>query len=143
MPEAGDGTEKRRITDIVIHCTASEEGRDVSADDIRALHLENGWDDIGYHYVVRLDGTVESGRPEHVVGAHVYGHNGHSIGVVYVGGIDADKCPKDTRTTAQRKALRRVVAELLEKYPDARVCGHRDFPNVAKACPSFDVETDL
>jgi N-acetylmuramoyl-L-alanine amidase len=130
----------RRITDIVIHCSATPEGRDVSAAEIRGWHKRQGWADIGYHHVVRLDGSVEPGRPESQPGAHVAGNNARSIGVVYAGGLARDgRTPKDTRTPAQRATLKRLVIELRSRYPGARIRGHRDFPGVAKACPSFDV----
>lgn len=130
----------RKIETVVIHCSATPQGRVHTAADIRAWHKTKGWSDIGYHFVIRLDGTVEKGRPLDVAGAHVSGHNLYSIGVCYVGGVAKDgKTAKDTRTPAQKAAMRKLVDELLAKYPNAKVCGHRDFPGVAKACPSFSV----
>lgn len=137
--------EKRKITDaIVIHCSATPEGREHNVADLRAWHLARGFSDVGYHYVVRLDGTVEAGRGEEYVGAHCVesGMNRRSIGVCYVGGMDRGmKSPKDTRTEAQRRSLLELVRQLQKKYgiPDGRVFGHRDFAK--KACPSFDVRT--
>lgn len=134
----------RKITHLVVHCTATPEGRDVSAAEIRGWHKAKGWADIGYHYVVRLDGRVEKGRPDIEPGAHVSGHNRNTIGIVYAGGVAKDgKTPKDTRTGAQKAALRKLINQLKQTYPAAQVVGHRDFPGVAKACPSFDVRTDL
>lgn len=130
----------RRIDEVIIHCTATPEGRDHTAADIRGWHKAQNWSDIGYHYVVRLDGTVERGRPEALAGAHVSGHNEGTLGVVYVGGVDAEGEPKDTRTPAQRAALEAVVRDLCAKYPIAHVTGHNQY--AAKACPSFDVRTD-
>ncbi|PJN96393.1 lysozyme [Amaricoccus sp. HAR-UPW-R2A-40] len=128
--------------EIVIHCTATPEGRDVSVETIRGWHRKNGWSDIGYHYVVALDGTIQPGRPEAVIGAHVSGHNAGMIGISYVGGCDAKMQPKDTRTPAQRDALMAACRALIAKYPTiAKVSGHRDY-DAGKACPSFDVRKD-
>lgn len=128
----------RKISEIIVHCTATPEGKDVSVSAIRDYHMKvKGWKDIGYHYIVGLDGVVYTGRAEEDAGAHCTGHNLSSIGVAYVGGVGADgKTPKDTRTEAQKKSLERLLRELLNKYPGARVYGHRDFAR--KACPSFD-----
>lgn len=132
----------RPIKEIIVHCTATPEGREVSVDTIREWHKANGWSDIGYHYVVHLDGSVERGRSEAAVGAHVSGHNTGTLGVVYVGGVQTDgTTPKDTRTPAQRAALLGLVAALIDKYPAVtKVSGHNEY--AAKACPSFDVRTD-
>lgn len=127
----------RRITEIIIHCTATKEGEDYTVDDIRRWHKERGFDDCGYHFVVRLDGTVEQGRPISIAGAHCKGHNANSIGIAYVGGLDKDGRPKDTRTAAQRDALLCLVWRVKQAYPDAKVYGHNAFAN--KACPCFDV----
>lgn len=132
----------RRIDEVIIHCAATPEGRAVSVDTIRGWHLARGWKDIGYHWVVLLDGTVMPGRPEAEVGAHVEGHNAGTIGVVYVGGVAADgKTAKDTRTPAQKAALIETVTALIAKYPTIRkITGHNQY--AAKACPSFDVRRD-
>ena len=130
----------RRITAIVIHCSATPAGREHTAADIDRWHRGMGWTSIGYHYVIRLDGTVEPGRRLAEAGAHVSGHNATTIGVCYVGGLNADTWqPEDTRTEAQRCAMAALVRALLEEFPGADVLGHRDFPNVRKACPCFDV----
>ena len=126
----------RKITEIIIHCTATPAGRDVTAKDVTAWHRERGFRTIGYHYLVGLRGNVESGRPEHETGAHCKGHNACSIGVAYVGGLNAAGEPADTRTEAQKMALKRLVADLRQRYPGASVHGHREF--AAKACPCFD-----
>lgn len=131
----------RKINEIIVHCTATPEGKDFKAADIDKWHKQKGWDGIGYHHVVDLDGTVEQGRPESKVGAHCYGHNQNSIGVVYVGGVASNgKTPKDTRTPQQKAALSKLLTELKHKYPGATIHGHRDF--AAKACPSFDATTE-
>lgn len=129
----------RPITHIVIHCSATPEGKPFTAKDIDGWHRKQGWNGIGYHRVVRLDGTIEQGRADVTPGSHVAGHNANSIGICYIGGTDAAGKPKDTRTPAQKAALASLVRALLKKYPGAKVCGHRDFPGVKKACPSFDV----
>ena len=132
----------RKITKIILHCSATPEGRDYTVADIDRWHKQRGWQGIGYHYVVYRDGSVHPGRPVEQVGAHTSGHNANSIGVCYIGGVAADgKTPKDTRTPAQRAALRDLVELLRVEYPNATIHGHREFAN--KACPSFNVKTDL
>ena len=138
---SGQPVATRPISEIIVHCTATPEGRDVTAADVRAWHRAQGWSDIGYHALVRLDGTVEMGRPEAQVGAHVIGHNVGTLGVVYAGGLGPDWQPKDTRTQAQREALMAVCRAWLVKYPSiGKISGHRDY--APKACPSFDVSSD-
>ena len=133
----------RKITHIVIHCTATPEGRPHTVADVRKWHKAKGWADIGYHWLIRLDGTIEQGRSEAIAGAHVEGWNATTIGVVYVGGVDAVNFkPKDTRTKEQKAALRSLIAKLRRQYPGAEVLGHRDFPGVKKACPSFDARKE-
>lgn len=130
---------RRTITKIILHCTATPEGRDYTVEQIRQWHLQRGFSDIGYHYVVYRDGTIHKGRPIGTVGAHCLGQNTCSIGVCYVGGEDPDGShkPKDTRTPQQREALRHLIAELKKENPDATVHGHYEFAN--KACPSFKI----
>jgi len=131
----------RKIDKIIIHCAATPEGRDVKTETIKSWHVKgNGWSDIGYHYVIELDGSVKPGRPLHRSGAHTKGENAGSIGVCYVGGIDKDKKPKDTRTDAQRKAMDELIVALTMDHPGATVHGHNEFS--AKACPSFDVQKE-
>lgn len=131
----------RKIDEIIVHCTATAEGKDFKVSDIDKWHRAKGWDGIGYHQVVYLDGSVHPGRPMDKVGAHCLGHNQNSIGVVYVGGVASDgKTPKDTRTPEQKAALRKLLTDLKRKYPGATIHGHRDF--AAKACPSFDATTE-
>lgn len=129
----------RSISEIILHCTATPEGHDYTVDQVRRWHVDgNGWADIGYHYLIRLDGTIEEGRPLEKIGAHCTGHNSHSIGVCYVGGCDADgNIPKDTRTPQQREALRDLVEYLRRQFPKASVHCHNEFAN--KACPSFNI----
>ena len=132
----------RRITEIIIHCSATPEGKDFTVDDIRRWHLARKFADIGYHYVIYRDGSVHKGRAENIAGAHCLGHNAHSIGICYIGGVAKDgKTPKDTRTPQQKTALRQLVNQLNFYYPHATVHGHNEF--AAKACPSFNVQKDL
>lgn len=126
----------RKINEIIVHCTATQDGKNIKVEDINRWHKQRGWNMIGYHYVVYLDGSVHVGRSEEQIGAHCLKHNTNSIGVVYVGGLDANGNPKDTRTEAQKQGLRKLLTELKRKYPKAVIRGHRDF--AAKACPSFD-----
>lgn len=132
----------RKIKEIIVHCSATPEGRDYTVADIDRWHKQRGWKGIGYHYVVYRDGSVHKGRDVSEIGAHCEGHNGNSIGICYIGGCAADgKTPKDTRTPAQRAALRDLVELLKSEYTNATIHGHREF--AAKACPCFDVKTDL
>lgn len=127
----------RKITKIILHCSATREGQAFTAKDIDLWHRRQGFQMIGYHYVILLDGTVEIGRPEELPGAHTYGHNANSIGICYIGGLDQDGKPCDTRTPQQRQAMKQLIADLLRKFPNATVHGHREFAN--KDCPCFDV----
>ena len=127
----------RKITEIIVHCSATPEGKDFTVADITRWHRQRGFRTIGYHYVVYRDGSVHTGRQEAEIGAHCTGHNACSIGICYIGGLAADsKTAKDTRTPEQRKALLMLLRRLRAKYPNAKIHGHRDF--AAKACPSFD-----
>lgn len=126
-------------THLVIHCAATPPTADVGVKEIRQWHRQKGWVDIGYHYVIRRDGRVETGRPEDVIGAHVSGHNATSIGICMAGGVDKNQKPEDNFTGAQYEALAALLKTLICKYPGCTILGHRDFPGVKKACPSFDV----
>ena len=139
---------KRFINEIIVHCTATREGQDMTVEQIRKDHKMQGWSDIGYHYVIYRDGTIHEGRNKNLVGAHCEGHNSHSIGVAYVGGLEyrpnvpyIQLKPKDTRTPEQKKALRQLLQSLKLTYPEATIYGHHDF-NKKKACPSFDAQTE-
>lgn len=131
----------RYIDKIILHCSDTPEGRNVTAAEVDRWHRAKGWQCIGYHYFIRLDGTIEQGRTEAEVGAHCYGQNQHSIGICYAGGRGADGKPKDTRTPEQRTAMHNLVAELLVRHPHATLYGHNKFAN--KACPCFDVATQF
>ena len=126
----------RRITKIVLHCSATEAGLDIDADDIRGWHKARGWKDIGYHFVIRLDGKIERGRPLEEIGSHTQGHNNESIGICYVGGMKGGK-PNDTVTVEQDKSIRDLVAACRTIFGALTLHGHNEFAN--KACPSFQV----
>ncbi len=129
----------RKITEIILHCADTPEGKDYTVAQIDQWHRARGFEGIGYHYVVGRDGSVYPGREPEKVGAHCTGHNAHSIGVCYIGGQSSvGKTPKDTRTPAQRTALEALVRKLLAAHPGATVHGHNEF--AAKACPSFNVK---
>ena len=127
----------RTITLIIIHCSAVRPWQQSSVHDIDRWHKERGWKGIGYHYVVRRDGTVEPGRPLTEAGAHCKYHNRHSIGVCYEGGLDEAVRPADTRTPQQRRALGQLIRALKASFPRALVVGHHDLDPM-KACPCFD-----
>ena len=140
LKSAEDGVFKkstRVINEIIVHCSATPEGKDYTLDTIRQWHRQRGFSDIGYHYVIHPDGTVEEGRDVNIAGAHCSGHNSKSIGICYIGGMTADnKKAKDTRTEEQRTNLKALLLAMRKLYPTAKIHGHRDF--AAKACPSFD-----
>jgi len=132
----------RKINKIILHCAATPEGREVSLDTIRKWHLQRGFNDIGYHYVIHLDGKISVGRPLNKQGAHCSGQNRGSIGICYVGGMSKDmKKAKDTRTQAQKDSLIKLMHELIYKYnKDMTIHGHNEYAN--KACPSFNVQEE-
>ena len=132
----------RELNRIILHCTATPSWREVSVDEIRRWHVEgNGWSDIGYHYVILLDGTIARGRPLDVAGAHVKGHNKDSVGVVYVGGTDVTGQPQDTLNSNQLFGLYKVVTSLRNLFGPLTLHGHNEFSD--KACPSFIVSEKL
>lgn len=131
----------RAVDYLVVHCAATKASMDIGAADIKAWHRKQGWLDIGYHYVIRRSGAVETGRPEDRPGAHARGFNHVSIGICLAGGVGEDgKTPENNFTDAQFAALRQLLNDLIQRYPHAKIVGHRDLPNVNKACPSFDVK---
>ncbi len=132
----------RRINKIILHCSATQEGKNVKTETIRKWHLRKGWRDIGYHFVVLLDGTVEEGRPIEMTGAHTKGQNYGSIGICYIGGVEKERgedgkwIAKDTRTEAQKDSLHDLLLRLKDDYPKAVIHGHNEFSS--KACPCFN-----
>ncbi len=144
----------RAVSSIAVHCTATRERRAVTLAELATWHRARGFTGIGYHFVVHLDGTVEVGRDKATPGAHVQGHNARSIGVVYVGGLDAAGRPHDTRTPAQKAALLELLRALKAAHPRAIVQGHRDYSpdrdgdgivephEWLKACPCFDARAE-
>jgi len=125
----------RLINKIVIHCSDTPAGRNDNVKDIRRWHLARGWSDVGYHYVITLDGTIQEGRKEDIVGAHASGYNSNSIGVCYIGGKEGD-----TRTPEQKTSLVYLIGYLKNKYKEATVYGHRDISS--KPCPQFDAKEE-
>jgi len=132
--------QKEDVKYLAVHCSATPPEMDIGVDEIRQWHKDKGWSDVGYHYVIRRDGTVEGGRPQHKQGAHVHGWNDKSLGICLIGGVDGQFIPEDNFTAAQKQALYGLLEGLLGEYPGAQIKGHRDFPGVKKACPSFDVQ---
>lgn len=131
----------RKITEIIIHCSATAEGIDIDAKTIDRWHRERGFSSIGYHFVVKLDGTIEIGRPLGYIGAHCLGHNANSIGICYIGGIERNtRKSKDTRTEKQKKSLLELLQYLKLKFPSATIHGHREFAK--KDCPCFDAREE-
>lgn len=154
---------KENIDAIVIHCSATREGQDVRASDIDKMHKERGFSCIGYNYVIDIDGRIEAGRPLTMNGAHCNtkglsgkSYNLHSIGICYVGGLDRNGNPKDTRTREQKIALHNLVYLLMDEYPNIKeVIGHRDASpdkngdgkitqnEWIKQCPCFSVKSEF
>ena len=147
---------KRNIKEIIVHCSDTPEGRHHTVADIRTWHKAKGWNDIGYHYVVYIDGSIHNGRSVDIGGAHCSGHNSNSIGVCYVGGCEGEvkngkivpktdangyHLVKDTRTWEQKESLKYLLKELKKLYPNAKIYGHHDFDK-GKACPSFDAKAE-
>lgn len=132
----------RLITDLIVHCSATYDTMDIGVEEIRRVHVEeNGWADIGYHYVIRRSGVVEVGRPEEVVGAHCINHNANSIGICLAGGLskkDGQTISCVNYTEDQYRALARVLFRLKNKYPYVQLHGHQDYAN--KFCPGFNVK---
>lgn len=131
----------REINEIIIHCSATKEGKEFTVQDINRWHIREGYNGIGYHYVIYLDGTIAKGRSVDRIGAHTKGHNEKSIGICYIGGLDKDAKPKDTRTKKQKDALKQLIGDLLAEYPTiTKISGHRQY--AAKACPCFDAQKE-
>lgn len=131
----------RNITEIIVHCAATPEGKDYTVAQIRQCHLQRGFSDIGYNYVIYRDGSIHEGRNVNISGAHTIGHNYNSIGICYIGGCAKDgKTPKDTRTEAQKASLIKLIKDLKRLYPKATIHGHCEYAN--KACPAFNAKEE-
>lgn len=151
-----------KIDSIIIHCSATKAGQDLKVKDIDRMHRARGFNQVGYHYVIDLDGTIEEGRPIEMEGAHCntkgfsgISYNKHSVGICYIGGLDANGKPADTRTQAQKVALRNLVTKLCKEYQIVEILGHRDTSSDLndngivepcewiKSCPCFNVPTEF
>lgn len=128
----------RPIDSVFVHCSATPDGRDVTVEQIRKMHLKNGWNDIGYHFVIYRDGSILPGRPISQIGAHAKGHNTGSIGICYIGGMNKENTKAaDTRTPAQQESLIWLIKELIRTFGPLKIYGHNQVS--AKSCPCFDV----
>jgi N-acetylmuramoyl-L-alanine amidase len=130
----------RKINKIIVHCSATKEGNNVTASTIDQWHKDRGWRCIGYHYVVALDGTIEYGRSIYETGAHVKNQNEGSIGVCYIGGLGSSMEAKDTRTLEQKESLLLLLKTLKKMHPAATIHGHNEFST--KACPCFNANEE-
>ena len=131
----------RNINYIAIHCTATQPEASIAS--IQNYWKNNlGWKNPGYHYIIDHFGNVVNLLPIELVSNGVQGYNSQTINISYVGGIDKSEKPKDTRTEAQKQSILKLLKELRVKFPKAKIQGHRDFPNVKKACPSFDAKKE-
>jgi N-acetylmuramoyl-L-alanine amidase len=131
----------RTISTMWIHCSATKEGEDFGAEDINKWHLARGFNSIGYHYVILLNGDIQYGRDIKNIGAHVKGHNTNSFGLCYIGGLDADGTPKDTRTPEQLKTYWAIIDRVKAGHPHMKFRGHNEVAN--KACPCYSVQDDM
>ena len=129
----------REIKEIIIHCAATKPTQNIGATEIERWHRARGFFGIGYHYVIRRDGTLETGRPIEKIGAHAEGHNANSIGICLVGGInDKNGRPECNYTKEQWTKLNWLVTSLEKRYTKAKIIGHNQIAN--KACPCFSVQ---
>ena len=133
----------RKITLIIVHCSANKAGSKLRMADIDRYHRTLGWTGCGYHYVIPIEDTIEPARPEDITGARSRSHNSHSIGICYIGGLAVDgRPPEDTRTKAQKSALRHLLESLHRSYPKALIVGHSDLDPKKPHCPGFDVVSE-
>lgn len=130
---------RAKTNTLVVHCSATPETLDIGVAEIRVWHMQKGWEDIGYHFVIRRNGTIEVGRMERMVGAHAEGHNSDSVAVCLVGGTTQAGAACCNFSKAQFVALRKILTDLNQRYPKTTIQGHRDYPNVPKECPCFNV----
>ena len=131
--------DKRDITDtIVIHCTQTPPNMDVDVAKVTEWHTQRGFDTIGYHYLIKRDGTLQVGRDEDVVGAHAVAVNGTSIGIALVGGGTPEMGWEDNFKPIQFQTLKSIITKLKDKYNIEKIIGHYQVDD-KKECPSFDV----
>ena len=135
--QGGESSGMRSVSLLIIHCSATLPGQHVTIQEIDRWHRQRGFDGIGYHFYIAVDGTIRIGRPLSKPGAHCKGYNAHSIGICYEGGLDEEGRPKDTRTLLQKAALVALLNKLREIYPSADIVGHNDL-DPHKACPCFN-----
>lgn len=136
---------RKKTTRLIVHCSATRASQDISASDIHTWHKARKWKGLGYHVVIRRDGTIERGRPLDTVGSHARGFNHTSVGICLVGGLKARTIgdlahPRNIEcnfTMAQWDSLRTVLTTLRLSWPEATVVGHRDLDQ-KKACPTFN-----
>ena len=124
---------------LVVHCSATPPTMDIGKREIDTWHRQRGWLKIGYHYVIKRDGTLEEGRDRDVIGAHAKGHNSKSLGICLVGGVNDENEPENNFTEEQYSCLTGLLSSLIVIYPDAQIVGHNTLDQ-GKACPSFNVE---
>ncbi len=124
---------------IVVHCSATHHNQDIGVREIDKWHRNQGWQKIGYHKVIRRNGEIENGRGDEEIGAHAHGYNPISLGICLVGGIDESGKSENNFTFAQFESLAELLEKYTQRYPLAKVVGHRDLPKVKKDCPCFDV----
>ena len=131
---------------ITVHCSATPPSMpNIGVIAIRKMHTDKGWSDIGYHWVIKRDGTIQSGRSMTRSGAGVKGHNKDNIHICMIGGVDDNNKPENNYTEHQFSSLRYLISDLSSTFgvKQENIKGHRDYPNVAKACPCFDVQEKL
>ena len=124
--------DKNNIKYLIVHCSDTGDKKFINASDIHKMHIDFGWDGIGYHKVILRSGEIENGRPEYWIGAHVKGLNKISLGVCLVGSSNFTK--------KQYLSLKKVLLHWRKKYPDAKILGHSDSVDTHKTCPNFDVK---
>ena len=144
----------RPMHTIVVHCSATRENKDYNKEDIKKWHLQRGFKDVGYHFIIKIDGTIEIGRPLNQVGAHVTNNNTGSIGICYIGGLDSNGKSKDTRTDEQKESLLNLITLLKDNINIKEIKGHRDYSKdlngngkidkfeYIKDCPCFEVKDE-
>lgn len=130
----------RYINEIIVHCSDTPPTHDWGAKEIAICHIQRGFRTIGYHYVIKRDGTIEKGRNISVPGAHCKGYNAHSIGICYIGGRDAAGKIADTRTPAQKLSLLKLITQLTTLYR-CKTTGHNDHTS-DKTCPNFNAKRE-